>query len=261
MGMNAMAQTVQPRSNYKYQVEGYDDEDTLSMARGAISMLKRWNESINRYDAQATAACFEIAAFYFTDCFDRSGIASSLQGTFKRYPQYYQYVDNVKVSIVNSCTIEVSFSKHVVTAPDVAAKTYPAYLLMNWMDEATIKKESDKVTDANLEKRSHDYVSVSNTMPMSAIFNAQNVNKYIKTGYWDLVGFEGDAKEGPLAKAMIAATGCARSDMFGPLHRNYKGKAGTYYVGGHAAAGESGWYVIYVYDSKTGKLTAINGEE
>ncbi len=247
-------------TNYSQYKLNQKDAESVKAAKTCMALLKRWNEGINRHAAQETASCFGEVAFYFTDCLEKAEIAKNLNSTFKKNPQYKQTLTDLRVEVVNENHVEIYFNKNVKTSANAQVKTYPSYLVFDYYDgSATIKKESDKVTDANVAKKAKNVVRVTNKMQLSALFCPANVNKYVETGYWELVGYDADAKEGPIAAAISNATGFARSTMFGTIHRGYKGNQNTYYVGGHAAGGQSGWYVIYVYDSVKKTLRAING--
>jgi len=251
---------AQTSSSYQYTLNT-NDEESKKMAKICVDMLKKWNDGINRHSPADVARCFDQVAFYYTDCLDHSDIEKSLQSIFKKYPQYNQALSNINVRVLNSTHVEIDFDKIVRTAPGEQAKTYSAYLHFNYFEgQASIKKESDKLTDANVAKRKQTVLAISNSTPISSVFCKDNVNKHIKTGYWELVGFGDNPVDGPLAAAIVDATGFARTTMFGPIHKNYKNKPGTYYVGGHCAGGESGFYVIFVYDSNTKKLRAIGCE-
>lgn len=246
-------------TNYKYTLNETDAE-YVKAAKTCVNVLKRWNEGINRHASTEVSYCFGKVAFYYTDCYEFTDIEKSLNSIFKKYPKYHQTLSNIDVKAINENHVEIYFNKNVKTSPDAQTKTYPAYLIFDYFDgNANIKKESDKVTDDNLAKKQKNIVKVDNTTPLSSLFCPANVNKYVDTGYWELVGFDSeDAKEGPIASAIVNSTDFARSTMFGTIHKGYKGQPNTYYVGGHCAGGQSGWYVIYVYDSVKKTMRAIN---
>lgn len=247
-------------TNYSQYKLNQKDSESVKAAKTCMALLKRWNEGINRHSASEVSRCFGQVAFYYTDCLEQADIAKNLNSMFKKNPQYKQTLSNIDVNVVNDNHVEISFNKNVKTSPSAQAKSYPSYLVFDYYDgSANIKKESDKVTDVNVAKKAKNIVKVNNNMPLSALFCPANVNKYVNTGYWELVGFDGDATVGPIAAAISNATDFARSTMFGTIHKGYKGNPNTYYVGGHAAGGQSGWYVIYVYDSVKKTLRAING--
>lgn len=247
-------------TNYSQYKLSQNDAVSVKAAKTCMALLKRWNEGINSHSAYEASSCFGQVAFYYTDCFERSEIAKSLNSSFSKYPQYKQTLTSIKVDVVNDNHVEIYFNKNVKTAPNAQVKSYPSYLIFDYYDgSANIKKESDKVTDANIAKKAKNVVRVTNKMSLSALFCPANVNKYVDTGYWELVGFDADAKVGPIAAAISNATDFARSTMFGTIHKGYKGNPNTYYVGGHCAGGQSGWYVIYVYDSRTKRLSVIGG--
>lgn len=257
VNLSILAQTT----NYKYTLND-TDEESVKAAKTCVNILKRWNEGINRHAANEVSHCFGNVAFYYSDCYEQGDIAKSLNSIFKKYPSYKQTLSDIDVKIINENHVEIYFNKNVKTSPDAQTKTYPAYLTFDYYgDGANIKKESDLVTDNNLEKKQKNLVQVNNATPLSALFCQANVNKYVQTGYWELVGFgSDDVKEGPIASAIVKSTGFARSTMFGPIHKGYKGQPNTYYVGGHCAGGQSGWYVIFVYDSVKKTMRAINCE-
>lgn len=257
IALSALAQ--KPVSNYKYSLNsGY--EEFKSAADACVNKLKAWNEGLNHHSTSWVDHVYSDVAFYYSDCMERNDIKQNFNSFFKKYPDYYQYIDDVKVDVVNENHVEIRFSKHVITAPGAEVKTYPSYLVFDYMDDmVSVKKESDDVTDANLAKRKNKVLKIDNSTPLSAIFNAQNVGKYLDSGYWQLVGFDGDAKEGPLAKKLME-TGFARTDIKGTIKRNYHGKTGLYACGGHVAGGQSGWYVIFTYDSNTGKFNVIGNQ-
>lgn len=248
-------------TNYGQYKLNQKDAESVKAAKTCLALLKSWNEGINRHSASEVSRCFGKVAFYYTDCLEQADIAKNLNSMFKKNPQYKQTLSNIEVNVVNDNHVEISFKKNVKTSPNAQAKSYPSYLIFDYYDgSANIKKEGDKITDANIAKKAKNVVNVTNKMPLSALFCPANVNKYVDTGYWELVGFEADAEVGPIAEAISNATGFARSRMFGTIHKGYKGQPNTYYVGGHAAGGQSGWFVIYVYDSVKKTLRAINGE-
>lgn len=249
-------------TNYNKYKLNENDAESVEAAKTCIAVLKRWNEGINRHAATEVSKCFSKVAFYYTDCSEQADIAKNLNSIFKKYPGYKQTLSNIDVKVVNENHIEIHFNKNVKTSPDAQLKTYPAYLTFDYYDShASIKKESDDVTDSNVSKQKKNYIKVNNKTPLSTLFSPANVNKYVETGYWELVGFgDENPDEGPIASAIVNCTGFARSTMFGPIHKGYRGQPNTYYVGGHCAGGQSGWYVIYVYDSVKKTLKAINCE-
>ena len=244
-----------PTSNYHYESATTLDTDEREMADKCVSIMKQWNQGLNNHATTQVSQVYCPVTFFYTDCIEQSDIVASLKSIFKKYPQYYQYITDVKVHVVNSCHVEVNFNKNVITSPGAEVKTYAAYLHFDYSydGKAQIKKESDEVTDKNVEKRQRTILDITNQTPLDKVFCPQNIGKYIDTDYWKLVGFDGD-DEGPLAKAMIQATGLARSTIKGTIRNNYHGQKGLYYCGGHCSGSEAGWYVIYLYDSNTGIL-------
>ena len=99
-------------------------------------------------------------------------------------------------------------------------------------------------------------LQITNSTPLSAIFNDQNVGKEISTSYWDLVGLEGEPEEGPLAKAIM---GCntigARNEINGTLRRSLNGDKNTLYVGGTCSGGPYTTRVLWIFDKQTRKLS------
>ena len=104
---------------------------------------------------------------------------------------------------------------------------------------------------------------VDNTTPLADIFNDKNVGKDICADYWSLVGFEGDAVEGPLAAAMISAGVIgARNSICGTLRKGdplnpqaSDSQSQTYYCGGTCSGGEFTHRVLWIYNKVSGKLS------
>ncbi|MBQ7742366.1 MAG: hypothetical protein IJT90_05535, partial [Bacteroidaceae bacterium] len=140
-------------------------------------------------------------------------------------------------------------------------KTYKAYFqLIGNTNDWYISCESDETTDINLGKREKSHprgeIMVDNTTPLADIFNDKNVGKDICTDYWSLVGFEGDAVEGPLAAAMISAGVIgARNSICGTLRKGYLGDNNTYYCGGTCSGGEFTHRVLWIYNKVSGTLS------
>lgn len=235
------------------------DADMLAQANASVEVLKRWNDGLNNRNEALLSQQYTSMIMYYGSEYSRDEVHSDHHKFFEKHPYYYQAIGNVKVDVMNSCRVGVSFDKFVQTEPGGKYKVYNSYLRFTGYDTSwEIIREGDTTTDRNLAKRKVGVASVSvdNETPLEDIFCAQNVGKYLEADYWSLVLSSDDGEtEGPLASAMIEEGATARLFISGILKRNYRGRSGTIYCGGICEAGESEAIVVWVYDTHTGTLS------
>ena len=241
-----------------------DDIDTDAV----LNTVLQWDKYNREHNVEALEALYANVCLYYGTDQTRAFILDNKRQFFAKHPAYTQRVSDVEIDIINGSTIDVNFIKQVKVKPTDKWKTYKAYLhLIGNTSEWYVSWESDATTDVNLGKREKSHprgeVMVDNTTPLAAIFNDKNVGKEICADYWSLVGFEEDAKEGPLAAAMIGAKVMgARNSICGTLRKGHPLQpkdsalqAQTYYCGGTCSAGEFTDRVLWIYDKVSGTLS------
>ena len=241
-----------------------DDIDTDAV----LNVVLQWDKYHCQHDVEALEALYATVCLYYGTDQTRDFILNSKRQFFAKHPGYTQRISDVEIDIINGATIDVKFIKEVKVKPTDKWKTYKAYFqLIGNTNDWYISCESDETTDINLGKREKSHprgeILVDNTTPLVDIFNDKNVGKDICTDYWSLVGFEGEAVEGPLAAAMIGAEVIgARNAICGTLRKgdplNPKDatlQAQTYYCGGTCSGGEFTHRVLWIYNGRTRKLS------
>ena len=120
----------------------------------AMEVARKWNKLHQQLDADGLASLYADEVYYYHEYYSPERISKSKQNLFRKYPEFWQEVSNMKCSMLEDGRAKVAFSKEVKTTLTGKATTYPSYLIMskingNWK----ITVESDEVTDANLAKR------------------------------------------------------------------------------------------------------------
>lgn len=237
--------------------ESEPELDEKEMEEDCLRVLNRWNDAHNKHDINLFTGLYSGVTKYYGENLTESDILASKENLFAKYPDFSQYVDNVRVSPINMVMVHIYFDKHVTASKGGKERSYPSYLVILY-DSFTSKitTESDEITDANLAKRAQKQeVEVTNDMRPCDLFNKSNVGKAVNCDYWSIVG---NNEEGPLAAAMVeAAGGFFRIGFCGTLQQNYEGQPDTFYCAGHCSAGESGWSCIWVYNAATDELICI----
>lgn len=120
----------------------------------AIEVAREWNTLHQQLDADALASLYGDKVYYYHEYYTPEKIVQNKRELFRKYPEFWQEVSNMKCSILEDGRAKVAFSKEVKTTSTGKMTTYPSYLIMskingNWK----ITVESDEVTDANLAKK------------------------------------------------------------------------------------------------------------
>ncbi|MBO4730889.1 MAG: hypothetical protein J5593_05390 [Bacteroidaceae bacterium] len=241
-----------------------DDIDTDAV----LNRVLQWDKCHRQHNAEALDTLYCAVCLYYGTDQTHDFILNNKRQFFAKHPDYTQRISDVEINIVNGATIDVNFIKQVKVKPTDKWKTYKAYLhLIGSASDWYVSWESDETTDANLGKREKSHprgeIMVDNTTPLADIFNDKNVGKDICADYWSLVGFEGDAVEGPLAAAMISAGVIgARNSICGTLRKGdplnpqaSDSQSQTYYCGGTCSGGEFTHRVLWIYNKVSGKLS------
>lgn len=227
-----------------------------------MKTLKAWNDALNERDEQKLAELYNGVVNYYQACLTNSQVRDSHARFFRKNAFFKQSYDNVTFDFFNGCQAQIRFNKHVQMEKDGPFTDYIVYLHLTLSDdneEAIIIGESDVTTDENLKKRYTATVKVDNNTPLDKIFCEANVNKHLDASYWDLVEM-GEKENGPLAELLLTSD-LVRSCFDGIIKKDFKGHKGTYYCGGFASGGECGWPVIYIYNSTTGEMGCVVGDE
>lgn len=249
-----------PKSNYEYTINGITEDDGIS-EESVIKLVRDWDQCHRQRSTKGMDTIYSKVCLYYGTDQPKDYIIHTKQTLFDKNPEFQQYIDDIDISVVNSVTIDVTYNKHVRNTPSAKWETYECYLhLIGSADDWYVSWESDTTTDANLERRQQQKpranIEVDNTTPLAAIFNDKNVGKDICTDYWSLVGFEGDAVEGPLAAAMMGAEVIgARNAICGTLRKGYLGDNNTYYCGGTCSGGEFTHRVLWIYNKVSRTLS------
>ena len=128
--------------------------ERLTEADMAMEVTRKWNELHQQLDADGLASLYADEVYYYHEYYSPERISKSKQNLFRKYPEFWQEVSNMKCSMLEDGRAKVAFSKEVKTTLTGKTTAYPSYLIMskingNWK----ISVESDEVTDANLAKR------------------------------------------------------------------------------------------------------------
>ena len=227
-----------------------------------MKTLKAWNDALNERDEMKLAELYDGVVNYYQTCLTNNQVRDSHARFFRKNAFYKQSYDSVTFDAYNPCQAEIRFNKHVQTEEDGHCTDYVAYLHLTLNDDndgVIIIGESDETTDENLKKRQKTMVKVDNDTPLDKIFCEANVNKWLDVYYWDLVEY-GEKEDGPLAKLLLSSD-LARCSIEGFIKKDFKGHKGVYYCGGFISGGECGWPVIYIYNSITGQMGCVGGDE
>ena len=249
-----------PPSDYTYTDPSPKLTEEVGVDPAAVmQVVKDWDQCHRAQTISGMDTLYAHVCLYYGTDQTREFIVRNKQTFFAKHPRYTQYIDNVEVDFRES-SADITFTKHVRVSPDSQWQTYEAYLhLVGGVDDWYISWESDKTTDENLGRREKQKpiadIKVDNTTPVTQIFNDQNVGKRLCVDYWGLVGFDDDATEGPLAKAI---SGCntigARNEICGVLRRNFNGNKNTLFVGGTCSGGSYTTRVLWIYNRQTRSL-------
>jgi hypothetical protein len=241
--------------------EFIDEERSIEECK---KVLFAWNEGLNNHDANSISGLYQDMVDYYRSNYTPDQIRSNQNSLFSRNPEFYQYIDNIDPECVNYWYVKISFDKHVRVTNDGDFKVYQSYLCFIYEGDGRWKigKESDLTTDKNLEKKWSKLpkVAVDNTTPLKDIFCVENVGKYINTSVYNLLdGIIDSQNYGPLASSMVRAVdgGYFLTDICGVLCRNYRGKSNTIYCDGSNTMGGHTTLCVWVYDLKTGELSAV----
>ena len=251
-----------PQSDYTLldTAPSITDEDEID-TKAVIHVLRDWDNCHRTRTTAGMDTLYSPVCLYYGADQTSKFIVSNKKDFFAKHPQYTQYIDSVEIIGWGLAFIDITFNKHVRTANDASWQTYKAYLrLIGSVTEWTVSWESDTTTDANLERRNQKKppveLEIDNTTTLAQIFNDENVGKLINTGYWELVGFDDNSFEGPLAKAIM---GCntigARNEINGILRRGLNGDRNTLYVGGTCSGGPYTARVLWIYNKATRSLS------
>ena len=254
-----------PPSDYNYTVGEPAGIDDGVNPEAVANVLKHWDQCHRSRTTNGMDTLYASVCLYYGSDQTRDFVIKSKETFFAKHPQYRQYINNVSINF-NVASADISFTKHVSVDGSGTWQTYEAYLhLIGGEDNWCVSWESDATTDENIGRRQKQKpvvtLNVDNTTPLDAIFNDKNVGKEICTTYWDLVGLEGEAEEGPLAGAMISAgTIGARNQICGLIRKgnplNSAKEAGDhYYCGGTCSGGPYTARVLWIYNKRTQTLS------
>lgn len=120
----------------------------------AMEVAREWNKLHQQLDADGLASLYADEVYYYHEYYSPVRISKSKQDLFRKYPEFWQEVSNMKYSMLEDGRAKVAFSKEVKTTLTGKATTYPSYLIMSKINgQWKITVESDEATDANLAKR------------------------------------------------------------------------------------------------------------
>ena len=192
------------------------DEDEID-TKAVIHVLRDWDNCHRTRTTAGMDTLYSPVCLYYGADQTSKFIVSNKKDFFAKHPQYTQYIDSVEIIGWGLAFIDITFNKHVRTASNASWQTYKAYL---------------------------------------RLIGSVTVGKLINTGYWELVGFDDNSFEGPLAKAIM---GCntigARNEINGILRRGLNGDRNTLYVGGTCSGGPYTTRVLWIYNKATHSLS------
>jgi hypothetical protein len=259
--------TVRDTATISYGIVGDEFQDnSQENIEACMAILNKWNEGLRNHDLYALSSLYvDVTNYYGSNC-TRDDIRSEQASIINKYPDFDQYIDNIVPEPWNDWYTIIHFDKHVRTSKNGEYKTYPSYLCFIG---TSISRESDEITDKNVERREKKMARIKfdNTTPLNKIFCESNVGKYIDyISCRELVGLddkdEKDVVFGPLASVLRSDENDSGGYWFnvaiwGELKKNYRGMPNTYYCNGGEYAGGSTTKCIWLYNTTDGTLTGI----
>lgn len=249
----------------KGQEMSYEEMEAAVIEKCKSSLLA-WNDAFNNHDNEALNTLYYDVVHYYQSYCKKEDIRKNHEFLFKKHLFYHQRCEQIEVEYNNDCQVKLTFTRYVQTEKDEEPQVYQSYIIFlaymnnSYQTKAWIIEESDSVADADIEN--FELVRVTNETPLDEIFCEANVGKLLDVAYWDLVGFEADAEEGPLASMISESTGYhPHSYIQDIIQKNYKEQEGTYYCGGFFVSGPCRVPVIFVCRPSTKKTWCIGGDE
>lgn len=134
-------------ANDSASVERMSDEEIV------LSLLKEWDKAINESDYEVQSQLFAPTVFFYTAEMSVDKVIENRKSLFAKHPDFAQYVKGTPtVTRLDSGDLKVSFVKHCLQNGN--GKDYPSYLVFSKIyGQWKITKESDEVTDRNVQKR------------------------------------------------------------------------------------------------------------
>ena len=234
----------------------------IESAKVMANLLRIWNKHINTHDVNALMPLYyeEVVKYYASFC-DPSDVKECQKEMFAKYPAYQQRIANVEVDPNNA---QITFTKYVKTSSDAEEKSYSCYFNVigdcsesdNHYQKVWIIKESDKLTDANVERKEKSYprVKLNKNWTVNQLF-CGNVGKILNFQIWDF-WTDGDDHDYPLLDKI--SVGVGRDSFDGAVQKHYKGKKNLFYCEGTTSGApaelyhNAWWHLIWRYNATTG---------
>ena len=119
-------------------------------------IVEKWDIAHNTKNDESLCEIYADTVYYYQSSYTLSKVIASKQRLFEKNPLFHQESVNIEMYPNEDGSYKIEFDKRVWTDySDDEYKSYPSYLIVTYIGSSwRITTESDKVTDANLAKRS-----------------------------------------------------------------------------------------------------------
>ena len=160
-------------------------------------VVQTWNEANNKKDTVMLSRLYAPKVTYYGSKLSKSKCIRDKKRFFKKYPLFFQSIDNIRYISLTPRLHKISFNKYVQIKPSKQPKMYPSYLLVDTSSSLpVITEEGDAVTDRNLKRK-----SAPRTFSFNGIHQIQGTVEQVK--YYGPPGFGENPKEDKLLTAYI----------------------------------------------------------
>lgn len=130
-----------------------DEEDEKSDADKVRDIVRRWNESLNRRDRKMSYSVYAPEVFFYTTTLPAGECVAKRIDMAEKDPSWHQeIISDIEVTDFGNGLMQANFIKE--SRSSKGTHQYPSYLELRKTDgKWRIVKESDKVTDRNVQTR------------------------------------------------------------------------------------------------------------
>ena len=129
------------------------------------STLEQWNSAISIHNSKALWSIYSKKLKYYGKIASKKAVIKDKKRFFRKYPNFWQYIENDHIYKINKNTYRVVFDKYVKITLNSDIKKYPSHLTIKRFGNGfRVVEEGDKVTDRNLRLKNFkkDYISKNN---------------------------------------------------------------------------------------------------
>lgn len=149
-------------------------------------ILDSWNSALNSHNIKALNRLYGNKLMYYGKRVSKVLAIRDKKHFFKKYPYFYQHIENSRAQKASDRKYRVFFDKYVRLKKYDSPKKYPSYLTIKYLNSNwKIIEEGDKVTDKNLQSRANkkDFI-LKNHLVLegykSSLYNNSLVKVYTK---------------------------------------------------------------------------------